>query len=125
MGLRVPGMCFAVISRLRTTGDGVGSGGWLGLDCSSPASYRGYYPISPSPLTSLRSASSSSVVILMRSWANALCEKPSTTDQLPLPSELTGKPNWRPSGAPYWPELATATEKESPGVVAVRRLTTV
>src|SRR2546423_876071 len=41
---------------------------------------------------------------------------PSTTDH-DEPSLRTGKPNCRPSGTPYWPELHTATEwKSSPGV---------
>ena len=61
----------------------------------------------------------------MRSAANSSCSSPSTTDQPPRPSARTGKPNCRPSGVPYWPSLATATERQSPSGVAVRRLTTV
>ena len=40
---------------------------------------------------------------------------------VPLAVGETGKPNWSPSGAPYSPELATATEVQSPGAVLVRR----
>ena len=79
----------------------------------------------PSPLTSLRSPTSSSVVILIRSLAKSSWLKPSTTDHPPDPSEATGNPNCRPSGAPYCPVDATATEKQSPAGVFERRLTTV
>ena len=43
----------------------------------------------------------------------------------PLPVGLHREANRSPSGAPYWPSLATATEKQSPLAVSVRRLTTV
>jgi len=42
-------------------------------------------------------------------------------DQLPLPSATTGKPNCSPSGAPYCPELATATETQSPSPSCAQR----
>src|SRR5664280_2708097 len=75
-------------------------------------------------MTSERSATSSSVVIRIRSLANSSWVRPSTTSQAPEPLARTGKPNWRPWGTPYSPSETTASEvKSSPGV-AVRMLTT-
>ena len=48
---------------------------------------------------------------------------PSTTFQL-VPSLATGKPNCRPSGAPYSPRLATASECQSPAGVGRQTLFT-
>ena len=42
----------------------------------------------------------------------------------PVPSELTGKPNCRPSGVPYSPLLTTASDVQSPQAVGVRMLFT-
>src|SRR5579863_5566324 len=81
--------------------------------------------MSPSPSTSPRSANSSSVVALIRSRAKSSCSVPVAIDHPPLPSATTGKPNCSPSGVPYSPVLATATDTQLFDAVFVRRLTTV
>src|SRR5262249_13352368 len=74
--------------------------------------------------TSSRSDSSSSVVILIFSCAHSSWSIPSTTDHVE-PSLRTGYPNWSPSGMPYSPRLATATECQSSAGVGVTMLRTV
>src|SRR4029450_5188667 len=74
-----------------------------------------------SSCTSSRSASSSFVVISIFSRAQSSCSTPSTIDHA-VPSLRTGNPNWRPSGTPYSPRLATASECPAPAVVGVTTL---
>src|SRR5439155_4159825 len=76
-----------------------------------------------SSCTSSRSSNSSFVVTLIFPRAHSSCSRPSTTDQA-APSLRTGKPNWRPSGMPYSPRLATASECQSPSGVGFTTLRT-
>ena len=114
-------MCFAGVSRSRTAGDGRDCGGRgravAGADGrSSLHRYRGCYPMRPSSCTSLRSRQQ-----LLGGDRDALrgrsrrgrSPRPPTSRpcRRPPPGSRTGGPRGRRTGR----ELATATEKQSPG----------
>src|SRR5713226_8660894 len=59
----------------------------------------------------------------MRFLASSSCTRSVTTSQF-LPSDLSGNPNWSPSGIPYSPWLTTASECQSPQGVGFQMLLT-